>query len=81
MASTAAVESVDSRTLFVKGISFASTQQQLEQAFSQIGPVRSCFLIKHSSAQKHKVHFWKRLLHSSIELIFPAERHPAKVAV
>ena len=47
--------STDTKTLFVKGISFCSGKEQVEQAFSEIGPIRSCFLVKRAGEAKHKV--------------------------
>ena len=51
----------DSRTVFVRGVDYATDEQALEAAFGEIGPLRSCFLIRQKGQQQHKgygfVHF------------------------
>ncbi len=42
-----------SRTVFVRGISFTSTQQSLESAFGAIGPLRKCFLVQKKGSEQH----------------------------
>lgn len=44
----------DLRTVFVRGISFDVDEKQLEDAFGDVGPVRSCFLVRQKGQQKHK---------------------------
>eukprot|EP00798_Chlamydomonas_sp_ICE-L_P004941 gene4941-34712_t len=44
----------DDRTLFVRGISFDTEAEALEAVFSEIGPVKQCFLIKDKDALKHR---------------------------
>ena len=36
---------VDRRTLFVRGVAFGATNEELEAAFAAVGPVRSAFLV------------------------------------
>ncbi len=43
-----------SRTVFVRGISYAVGQDALEEAFGAVGPVRKCFLVKSKTEDKHK---------------------------
>ncbi len=43
-----------SRTVFVRGISYAVAQDALEEAFGAVGPVRKCFLVKSKTEDKHK---------------------------
>ena len=38
-------------TLFVSTIPFEARNEELEEFFSQIGPIRSCFIIKKSGGQ------------------------------
>lgn len=44
----------DSRTVFVKGVAFGIEQQAFEEAFSDVGPVQRCFLVRDKGAAKHK---------------------------
>lgn len=44
----------DARTVFVRNLAFDVDQAQLEQAFADIGPVRSAFLVTHKGQQRHK---------------------------
>jgi nucleolar protein 4 len=44
----------DSRTVFVRGVSFATDEQALESVFSDVGPVKSCFLVRQKGDAKHK---------------------------
>ena len=48
-------ERADYRTLFVTGLAYSCTREALEQACSDYGPVRSCFLVKPAGAEHHKV--------------------------
>ena len=45
---------VDLRTVFVKGVSFDWDDKTFEGAFSNIGPLRKCFLLK-GAGKQHKV--------------------------
>jgi nucleolar protein 4 len=47
-------DAVDPKTVFVKGISFDWKDEDFEKTFSDIGPVRKCFLLK-SAGKHHKV--------------------------
>jgi nucleolar protein 4 len=40
-------------TLFVSTLPFTATSQDLEEFFSEIGPVRSCFVIKNRETGQH----------------------------
>jgi RNA recognition motif-containing protein len=44
----------DNRTLFVRGISFDVNEKELEGVFSDLGPIKQCFLIKEKDQPKHK---------------------------
>lgn len=44
----------DNRTVFVRGISFDVDEKPLEEAFSEIGPVKQCFIVREKGAKKHK---------------------------
>lgn len=45
----------DKQTVFVRGVSFDVTDQELNDFFSDIGPVRQAFLVKTKGGQKaHK---------------------------
>ena len=46
---------VDKRTVVVKGISYAWQTADLEQAFSDIGPIRKCFLVGGKGSTHHTV--------------------------
>ena len=35
-----------SKTLFVRNLSYSATNEQLEQLFSEIGPIKRCFVVK-----------------------------------
>ena len=45
----------DRRTVFVQGISFDMQAAQFEEAFSEIGPLRKCFLLHKRGSTRHKV--------------------------
>ncbi len=47
-------EEHDARTIFVRNLAFDVDQAQLEQAFADIGPVRSAFLVTQKGQQRHK---------------------------
>lgn len=55
----AETDSVDPRTVFIKGISFDWDNSDFEKAVSDIGPVRKCFLLK-GAGKHHKVNFNQR---------------------
>ena len=44
----------DRRTVLVQGVSFEMDDRQFEEAFSEIGPIRKCFLVRHRGQQRHK---------------------------
>lgn len=44
----------DARTVFVRGISFDIEKEPLEELFSDIGPVKSCFIVRNKGEEKHK---------------------------
>jgi len=35
-----------SKTLFVRNLPYSATDEQLEQLFSDIGPIKRCFVVK-----------------------------------
>lgn len=41
-----AVAAVDPKTVFVKNLSYELVCEDVEKAFSEIGPVRKCFLLQ-----------------------------------
>lgn len=45
---------IDPRTVFIKGISFDWDNNDFEKAFSDVGPVRKCFLLM-GAGKTHKV--------------------------
>ncbi|GAQ92352.1 nucleolar protein 4 [Klebsormidium nitens] len=45
---------MDRRTVFVRNLAFNTTQAKLEEAFSAVGPVRKCFLVKDKGSEQHK---------------------------
>ena len=51
----------DKQTVFVRGVSFDADDQEFNDFFSDIGPVRQAFLVKSKGGAKHKgfgfVHF------------------------
>ena len=61
---------VDLRTVFVKGVSFDWDDKTFEGAFSNIGPLRKCFLLK-GAGKHHKVlHSGGNCFHSQLSLSF-----------
>jgi nucleolar protein 4 len=52
----------DRRTVFVQGISFEMQDTQFEEAFSEIGPIRKCFLLRRRGEKRHKVKLCVELL-------------------
>ncbi|KAG0076977.1 RNA recognition motif-containing protein [Linnemannia elongata] len=49
---TAAEENTSKSTLFVRGLPYEATSAQLEAFFSEVGPVRSCFVVLDRSAEQ-----------------------------
>lgn len=45
----------DRRTVVVKGVKYDWTSAELENAFSDIGPIRKCFLVTEKGSSRHKV--------------------------
>lgn len=45
----------DKRTVVVKGINYAWTKADFENAFSDVGPIRKCFLVEEKGSKRHKV--------------------------
>lgn len=35
-----------SKTLFVRNLPYSATNEKLESLFSEVGPIRSCFIVK-----------------------------------
>eukprot|EP00884_Botryococcus_braunii_P019055 jgi/Botrbrau1/5833/Bobra.0366s0015.1 len=44
----------DKRTVVVKGINYAWTKADFENAFSDVGPIRKCFLVEEKGSKRHK---------------------------
>jgi len=44
----------DLRTVFVRNIAFNVDDAELEEAFGDVGPVRSCFVVKQKCQTRHK---------------------------
>ncbi|KAG2482067.1 hypothetical protein HYH03_018977 [Edaphochlamys debaryana] len=44
----------DLRTVFIRGISFDADEKDLEAAFSDVGPVKQCFLVRVKGQPKHR---------------------------
>lgn len=49
---TTAEENTSKSTLFVRGLPYEATSAQLEAFFSEVGPVRSCFVVLDRSAEQ-----------------------------
>ena len=47
---------VDRRTLFVRGVAFGATNEELEAAFAAVGPVRSAFLVGGAGSNANAAH-------------------------
>jgi RNA recognition motif-containing protein len=47
-------EEKDARTLFVRNVSFDVDESKLEEVFSDVGPVRQCFLVRNKGEQRHR---------------------------
>ena len=56
----AAERTDDFRTLYITGISYACTKATIEEACSEFGPVRSCFLVQPAGAERHKASSYDR---------------------
>jgi nucleolar protein 4 len=41
-------------TVFIRGISFDIAEKEVEEAFTEVGPVRKCFLVREKDAPKHR---------------------------
>ena len=44
----------DSRTVFVRGVSFDVDEKTLADEFSDVGPIKSAFMVKHKGQEKHR---------------------------
>ncbi|PNH02383.1 putative RNA-binding protein C4F6.14, partial [Tetrabaena socialis] len=44
----------DLRTLFIRSVSFDAEESHLEAAFSEVGPVKQCFLVRVKGQPKHR---------------------------
>eukprot|EP00198_Chlamydomonas_reinhardtii_P010429 XP_001699766.1 predicted protein [Chlamydomonas reinhardtii] len=44
----------DPRTVFIRGVSFDAVEKDLEAAFSEVGPVKQCFLVRVKGQPKHR---------------------------
>ncbi len=44
----------DLRTVFVRGVSFDANEKDFEQLFSDVGPVKQCFLVRVKGQPKHR---------------------------
>lgn len=44
----------DQRTIFIRGISFDANEKDLEDLFSDVGPVKQCFLVRVKDQPKHR---------------------------
>ncbi len=44
----------DARTVFIRGVSFEATEKDLEEVFSDVGPVKQCFLVKVKGQPTHR---------------------------
>lgn len=45
---------VDARTVFVRGLAYDASKDDLEAAFAAVGPVRSAFVVGAGAGGKHK---------------------------
>lgn len=43
-----------SKTLFIRNLPFSTTNDKLEDAFSDIGPIKQCFVVKNKDSEKCK---------------------------
>ena len=44
--------SPNSKTLFVRNLPYSITNELLEEAFQEYGPIKSCFVVKDSKLSK-----------------------------
>ncbi|GLI62225.1 hypothetical protein VaNZ11_004822, partial [Volvox africanus] len=44
----------DLRTVFIRGISFDANEKDIEELFSDVGPVKQCFLVRVKDQPKHR---------------------------
>lgn len=48
-----AADDKDKNTIVVKGLSFALDDKQIEEFFSDLGPVKKCFTVKKKGQERH----------------------------
>ncbi|GAX77255.1 hypothetical protein CEUSTIGMA_g4701.t1 [Chlamydomonas eustigma] len=51
---TADIVAKDIKTVFVRGVPFDYDEKALEEVFSDVGPIKSCFLVKLKGQEKHR---------------------------
>ncbi|GIL62661.1 hypothetical protein Vafri_16848, partial [Volvox africanus] len=44
----------DLRTVFIRGVSFDANEKDIEELFSDVGPVKQCFLVRVKDQPKHR---------------------------
>ncbi|GIM15138.1 hypothetical protein Vretimale_17951 [Volvox reticuliferus] len=44
----------DVRTIFIRGVSFDANEKDIEELFSDVGPVKQCFLVRVKDQPKHR---------------------------
>ena len=55
---------LDPKTVFIRGLSYDLVSDDVEKAFSEIGPVRKCFLLQGKSHHKVQHATYLFLLHA-----------------